>query len=63
MEQARIKAVYSIVEHTSEDQHWIRVGTAFVNRDNSINVLLDCLPYDRKLHIRDPRPRDPKARD
>lgn len=31
---------------------WTRIGAAFVNRDGSINVYLDALPVDGKLHIR-----------
>ena len=32
---------------------WVRVGTAFVNRDGSLNVYLDALPTNGRLHIRD----------
>jgi len=31
---------------------WIRTGSAWVNRDGSINLYLDVLPLDGKLHIR-----------
>ncbi len=33
--------------------HWMKLGVAFVNKDNSINVYLDCLPTNGKLHVRD----------
>ena len=49
------KAVYTISEN-GERSFWNRVGTAFVNKDGSLNVLLNSLPVDGKLHIRDPRP-------
>lgn len=32
---------------------WRRVGTAFTNRDGSINVLLDAIPFSGKLNIRE----------
>ena len=49
------RAVYTIIESESEGRksRWIRVGIAFVNRDGSLNVLLDALPVNGKLHIRD----------
>ena len=49
------KVVYNIVER-GEKSFWNRVGTAFVNRDGSYNVVLSSLPLDGKLHIRDPKP-------
>lgn len=36
---------------------WVRAGVAWVNRDGSLNVHLDVLPLDGKLHIRPPLPR------
>ena len=33
---------------------WIRVGSAYRNRDGSITVALDVLPLDGKLHLREP---------
>ena len=30
-----------------------RIGDAFVNKDDSLNVRLDSLPVDSRLHIRD----------
>ncbi len=48
------KAVYTIVERTGMDKKlWIRIGTAFVNRDQSLNVRLDASPTNGQLHIRD----------
>lgn len=31
---------------------WVKAGSAYVNRDGSINVYLDVLPLDGKLHLR-----------
>lgn len=32
---------------------WTRVGVGFVNRDNSINIVLDAFPTNGRLQIRD----------
>lgn len=32
---------------------WVRAGSAWLNRDGSMNVFLDVLPLDGKLHIRE----------
>ncbi len=54
------KAVYTIVERPGNDKKlWIRVGTAFVNRDLSLNVRLDASPTNGQLHIRDAEPQPP----
>lgn len=34
---------------------WTRIGSAFINKDGSINAILEALPIDGRLHIRDPR--------
>jgi hypothetical protein len=31
----------------------VRAGSAFVNKDGSMNLLLDVLPLDGKLHVRE----------
>ena len=35
---------------------WLRVGSAFVNRDQSLTVRLDATPCNGTLHIRDYEP-------
>ncbi len=46
---------------------WVRAGSAEVNRDGSVNMHLDVLPLDGKLHVResferrDPQPEAPSA--
>ncbi|HTJ42721.1 MAG TPA: hypothetical protein VL463_11535 [Kofleriaceae bacterium] len=42
---------------------WIRCGTAFVNRDQSINLYLDMLPRNGKLQVREMDEDDLRARD
>lgn len=34
---------------------WTKIGSAFVNKDGSINAFLEALPIDGRLHIREPR--------
>ena len=49
-----MKAVYTIVERKGSDRKlWVRIGTAFENRDGSKNVRLDALPVSGEIHIRD----------
>lgn len=55
------KAVYTIAERPNGRKHWLRIGVAFVNRDQSLNVRLDALPVNGQMHIREPAPRDPQG--
>jgi hypothetical protein len=52
----KYKVVYTIVERENKKPIWIRIGAAFVNRDQSMNVMLDAHPQNGKLHIRDYAP-------
>jgi hypothetical protein len=45
-------AVFSIRENKG-GSIWVRAGSAFVNKDGSLNLLLDVLPLDGKLHVRE----------
>lgn len=56
------KVVYTIVERGEGEQKraiWLRVGTAWPNRDDSLRVKLDAAPTNGELHIRDYEPFDP----
>lgn len=60
------KAVYTIVErgNQADKKIWLRIGTAFMNRDQSMNVHLDATPTNGTLHIRDYEPfQDREGRD
>jgi hypothetical protein len=49
--------VYTIVEREKDKKKlWIRIGTAFRNRDGSLNAMLDAVPTNGSLHIRELRP-------
>lgn len=45
---------------TGESSFWTRCGVAFVNRDGSINVKLELMPFNGELHLREPRLREPR---
>ena len=47
--------VFAIIERAnSEKAYWLKIGSAFVNRDLSINVVLDAVPLNgSKLQIRE----------
>lgn len=50
-------AVYAIIERKEgQKPYWMRIGSAFTNRDGSLSVLLDAYPAGaHRLQIREPR--------
>ena len=55
----KVKAVFTIIENERlERPLFRRIGTGFVNRDGSINIVLDALPVSGKLHLRDLEPKE-----
>jgi hypothetical protein len=45
--------VYTIVARERDGRKfWVRIGTAFRNRDGSVNAILDAMPTNGTLHIR-----------
>lgn len=53
----KIKDVYLISDRGEHQTGpWSKIGVAFVNKDNSLNVILDAVPVTGKIHIRDRRP-------
>jgi hypothetical protein len=57
----RPRAVYAVVPKQEGKDVWLRVGSAFENRDGSTTVLLDAVPIGGKLQIREYQPRDVSA--
>ena len=48
---------YTIVETGSDAKdYWQRVGSAWTNNDGSINITLNALPVNGKLHVHAPNP-------
>jgi len=57
--------VLSAIEKRDGNTFWMRVGSAFTNRDNSVNIYLDVIPKNfqfqlRELDEEDLRKRDPQ---
>lgn len=52
MNESLPKDVFNIIEDKDGKSRWVKVGSAFVNRDESMNIYLDVLPRDGKLQIR-----------
>ncbi len=49
--------VYTIVERERDGKKfWVRIGSAFRNRDGSLNAYLDAVPVNGTMHIREQRP-------
>ncbi|HET9597844.1 MAG TPA: hypothetical protein VFP65_19810, partial [Anaeromyxobacteraceae bacterium] len=49
-------AVFAVVEKENRSAIWIRVGSAFTNRDGSVNLILDAFPIgSNRLQIREQR--------
>jgi hypothetical protein len=56
-------AAYVIIERKGYDKpFWNRIGSAFFNRDGSINVLLDSLPLQGKIQLREDLPKEDRDR-
>lgn len=54
MKDSKPKGVFTIIEADNVERPiFRRIGTAFVNQDQSLNVLLDASPISGKLHIRE----------
>lgn len=56
------KEVYTIVDNANQEgkSFWFKIGSAWVNRDGSLNVTLAAMPINGKLHIRDAEEREPR---
>ena len=52
------KIVYTIIETGDGKSVWRQVGAAFQNRGDSLTVLLDALPVNGRLHIREAQPKE-----
>jgi hypothetical protein len=60
--------VLSAIERRDGGTFWMRVGSGFTNRDNSVNIYLDVIPKNFQLQLReldeeDLRKRDPQRAD
>lgn len=60
LEPGRVLAVFSIRPGRG-GSIWVRAGWAEVSRDGSMNLHLDVLPLDGRLHVRASYERDRRA--
>jgi hypothetical protein len=44
--------VFTIVDTGGERSKWLECGIGFMNRDGSINLLLNALPVNGRLQVR-----------
>jgi hypothetical protein len=51
------------IERKDGSTFWMRVGSAFPNKDDSVNVYLDVLPANQKLQLRELTEDDLRERD
>lgn len=50
----KVKDVFAVSDRGEEGKsYWSKIGVAFVNKDDSLNVVLDCVPMTGRIHIRD----------
>ncbi len=62
IKMGEMKEVFSIIKtEAMEKSVFRRIGTGFVNKDDSMNIYLDAFPKDGLLHVRSPL--EPRARD
>lgn len=56
------KAIYGVTQRNGRS-FWTRIGTAFVNRDGSLNLLFDFVPTDTNvtIQVRDREPKEAAA--
>jgi hypothetical protein len=55
--------VISPIERKDGTTYWMRVGTGFTNKDDSINLYLDAMPKDMKLQVRELTEEELRERD
>jgi hypothetical protein len=55
--------VISPIEKKEGGKYWMRVGTGFTNKDDSINIYLDAWPKNFQLQLRELDEEDLRRRD
>jgi len=61
--QKKMFKVLSAIEKRDGGTFWMRVGSAFTNRDNSVNIYLDVLPKNFQFQLRELDEEDLRRRD
>lgn len=47
------KVISPITNNKGETVYWMRIGNAFTNKDDSLNIYLDALPKSFQLQLRE----------
>src|SRR5262245_26926533 len=61
--QKRMFKVICPIEKRGGGTYWMRMGTGFTNKDDSINIYLDALPKNFQLQLREMDEEDLRRRD
>ncbi len=56
------KVISPITRREGGGTYWMRLGTAFTNKDDSINIYLDAVPRDLTFQLRELDEREMKPR-
>jgi hypothetical protein len=57
-ERRRVFKVFTIIEKPGSDRgYWLEIGVGSQNRDGSLSVKLDALPFNGMMQIREHEPR------
>lgn len=51
--RSRMFKILSPIEKKGGGTHWMRLGTGYANKDQSVNIFLDALPLNHKLQLRE----------
>ena len=58
---------YSVREYEKDgkkDSFWTKIGVAFAHEDGKgFNLVLDCVPLDGKVSLREPKPKEQGGQD
>ena len=59
MKNSIIYDVFTVTESGKEDakDRWRQLGVGFLNRDESLNLILDGIPVNGRLHVRVRKPK------
>ena len=52
--------VFTVID-AGEKSRWLECGVGFTNKDGSINLLLNALPVNGRLQVRDANGREDRA--
>ena len=59
--ETKRRDVFTVIEKEGKKGYWQRLGTAFVNQDGSEKIILNGLPVNGELIVRDLKVEEPEA--